>query len=263
MRVGHDKTTQVAVKRGEARVETAAGSATVREGERQTLDVSGRGEVSRTVIQLHTPDDGARVYLNRRTGMLQFGWTESPGRGEYRFQVASDAGFNELVVDRRVKRPGASASTLAAGVYHWRVLRDTDSSEERKLILIDDWPPVPYRPRAEAVVDLSLAPSLSLAWGTVPNVAHYLVELARGHSFQTPLYSLRADRPSHILRSDEVEIEEGRHCMRVRADEPERDKSPWSRVVCFRIVVQPVLRAPEVYDPTREEPAAASEDGGR
>jgi hypothetical protein len=132
------------------------------------------------------------------------------------------------------------------------VSRGERVSEERKLVLVDDWPPVPYRPSSEAVVDLSEQPSLALAWGAVPDVGNYRVELARGQSFKTPLYALRTDRPSHVLRADEVKLEEGRHCFRVRADEAERRASPWSKVMCFRIVVRPVLRAPEVYDPTRE-----------
>ena len=265
MRVREGTGTEVAVKRGKATLATAAGSVTLAEGEARGI-ADGRAAVAlpEPEIRLLAPASDARFLSRGSDAALELMWESAPGRGSYAVDVAKDTEFKQVVERKRVERPGVSIKGLAEGVFYWRVERSakkaTSRSETRRVVVIRDEPPVIFRPRGEGLIDLSDRPVLSLAWSEVSGVTGYRVELARGLSFATPLYSVRTAAASLLLRADEVKLEEGRHCLRVKVDDPGRPETAWSQAVCFRLVTRPVLRAPELYDPLREGGGPKSED---
>ncbi len=265
VRLGKDRTARVSVSRGSAIVVGEDGEAVeVNEGQRQIVDAAGRriGGVETLALELERPERGARRFLTGSSQAVELVWKAVAGKGPYLIEVASDPDFESIAYRSRSEKLRIVVAGLSTGVYFWRVKRGTRGAakdggevarEERKLTLVDDRPPVPYRPLAGSIVDLSYGRSLSLAWGAVPDVRAYVVELTRGSNFKTPLFSSRIDRPSHMLRPGDHVLEEGDHCFRVRSDEPERGVSPWSHSVCFRVVTSPVLPPPDLLDPMRED----------
>jgi hypothetical protein len=259
IRVQEGVDTQVAAKRGKATLATSSGVVTLVEGE--TRRVSGDGKSSTAMptaeIRLFSPVNDARFLSREADARLELMWESAVGRGPYVVLIGKDMAFTMIVERRKVDRPGVTVKGLPEGVYYWRVERSTKgrilSSDIRRVVVVRDDPPSIFRPRQDAVVDLSDRPVLPLGWSEISGVVGYRVELARGQSFNTPLYAMQTTTPSLVLRADEMKLEEGRHCVRVRVDDPGRPDAGWSPVVCFRLVTRPVLRAPELYDPTHEK----------
>ncbi|MBI5509802.1 MAG: hypothetical protein HY903_13690 [Deltaproteobacteria bacterium] len=262
VRVREGKGLSVAVRRGKATMATAGGALNVAAGEGRKLNDDGTAAAADTAprIRLLSPGADARLVVPAGEAKVELVWEAEAGVGPYTVEVAKDADFVGVVARRRSPSPGVSVPDLGDGVYYWRVERrgkkkEALQSEVRRLVISRELAPVIYRPRADTLVDLSERAVLSLAWSEVEGAAGYVVEIARGASFQTPLYSVKTRTTALLLNGDEQRLEEGRHCARARVDDPSRVRVLWSPVVCFRLVTRPVLRAPELFEPGHEDKA--------
>jgi hypothetical protein len=66
---------------------------------------------------LLAPFDGAEELVSP----IALDWSASAGASAYSVEVATDAGFGNLVVDDETATPGYEIASLAAGDYFWRV----------------------------------------------------------------------------------------------------------------------------------------------
>ncbi len=216
-----DGQSRVSVQSGTAAVQTGSGNVVqARSGEQHTIHSDGKTDVVLSTISLTSPQDGARL-MRQSPGAGRFEWERVSGLGPYIFELAADPSFVELAANERTVKPLHDFMPREGGVFYWRVRRHGRkgwlTSEQRKVEWLDDRAPLPFRPESESVVDLSMPSSLAFAWGSNTNAQGYLLEIARGVSFNTPLFAVSTDGPSHILRPEEVKLEEGRYCYRVRA----------------------------------------------
>jgi len=254
LRVGEDKRAHVQMQQGEASLVTRD-QKTVGLAAGQAARVAATGEQTGPIqhldLALLEPQRAETVYFaDGDTTLVTFSWTPVSGPGSYVFELAKDDNFARPAAMVRV---GGTEyrQRLSEGVFHWHVRRSDPRaamiSEERTLSVIRDSAPVIYRPRAEEAIDLT-APNAWLAWNQIRDVQHYVVQIAHDMKFATPFADVHAQGASQHLEG----LEPRRYCARVRTEEPERLVTPWSVPLCFRVIQQPVLEAPRLFQPKRE-----------
>jgi len=239
---GGDVATRVSVEKGEARVQDPGGGA-AQVGAKQTTVVSeGRVEAVRDLtIALDEPGSGDSVYFTGEAAAVPFAWSGGAGV----LEVADDMTF-VTVVRRRAATVGITVR-LTAGSYFWRVSDDDGEplSAARVLNVVRDDPPALLQPATDSVVYLANEETATFAWSRVAGVARYRVEIAAAEDFGVLAFSAEVDG-THLRFGER--LPEGDYYWRVRSLAPERGESPWTVQVPFKLAVEPLPRAPELYD---------------
>lgn len=259
---------KVTVTQGSAVLATQQGARVdIAKGERRSVDAEGKAAASadRLTIELVSPAAGARVLAG--TGNLEFSWRRLGGEPEAPmvFELATDSTFNHVMSRQVSTSQRAWVGNPKAGVYYWRIKRKAAgaassgpvpagliASEERSLIVVPDTKPLIISPRREQVIDVSVSGALPLTWTEIPEAVSYLVELqpdGGGASHQ-----LTSTKAVLLVTPSQVELFEGGYSVRVRAVTADKLDMGWSESVRFRVVIKPVLRAPELYDPNNNTP---------
>jgi len=254
LRLRADQSTSIAVGPGRATVTTEDGTAAALEpGHLQEVSASGRaGAAQRIEIALAQPAHGGQLYFVHSPPAVEFSWSGcGEGNGAYRLEVSRDPDFTQPA--RKVEVGGTSATLrdLPAGISHWRVRRPRAAgecrSEERTLALVADVAPIMIQPRHGEIVYQLAGSALPFVWSEVAGVRHYIVELRQADAVVANAKVEGASYAHGTL------LAEGRYCAQVRASEVERDESPWSSRVCFRVINKPLPRAPKLFDPQIED----------
>lgn len=245
----------VSVSGGQVRVGKTDGRELVA-GDRGVLSKSGLA-VTRAAVTLLAPEGGSYLPAVNGASDILFRW--SAHAGECSLELSEDGTFE---APRVVRGRGGSlvVRDVAEGVHSWRVrcegLDDggrpfIGESEERTLTVVVDRAPDWVSPRPNEVVDQSKGPApLALTWTQLKGVTEYELQLARGSAFDGPLITARTSRPGHLV---EQVLEEADYCARVRAARSaSQPAARWSQHRCFKLLREPMLRAPRTFAPDRE-----------
>jgi hypothetical protein len=237
---------EVQITGGVAVVTGTAGKITLAAGERG--GIAGTA-LPRAGIGLVAPDPSATVYVGPGRQGIAFAWQESAaGAGPYRLEIAHDRAFESIAAAVDVGGTSALRDDLAPGIYRWRVRRGEETSEERRLVVLPDPPPVPFEPLAGDEVVLPSEGPLTVAWTPIAGVDRYTLEVAPAGSPDSPAVKTDVAHPFWTQRDGM--LPNGQWCYRVKSAESDRPGAPWSRSVCFEVTDKPRLRAPQLYDPT-------------
>jgi len=175
----------------------------------------------------NTPRAGAK----QTVGGVEFSWASNIEAQTVHLQVASDAKFEQLVLDRRDVSGSAVAGQLAqAGTYHWRVASikadgdhgpfgDAQRFELRAL---------PEPPTGGVAPD---GRSLVLSWsGRAEDIQH--VELASDPAFKTIVAQADLDKPEWAVPPPS---RSGTYYFRYRSIEPDGFVSPYSSTLTIEV----------------------------
>ena len=177
------------------------------------------------------PTAGARL-----RGKVEFRWAANAEATLYRLQVARDAEFLDLVLDRAdITAPQASADGLTPGRYHWRLtsLRHAgDAGPPGDALSFEVLATPPAAAPPGAAVDEQ---GVSLAWPGQPG-QQYDIELARDAAFGQTILQRRLSSPG--LRFEPPGG--GRYHLRLRTIEADGYVGPYSTAQFFD--VPPCLR---------------------
>lgn len=188
-----------------------------------------------TTPVLSSPADGAIV----QPVNAAFDWDDVTGATSYRVQVATDAGFTNIV--RNIIGIGSSAHTLSAAldyytVYYWRVsafdgVHETVASSAWSFETEIDAP--------DLVSPGWLTPGNSihptLVWRTVDGADNYRAQFSALSDFSVLMYdSVMTDTTLYI---DSILANNTLYYWRVYAENDNPDVSPWSSSV-FRTVTE-------------------------
>jgi hypothetical protein len=119
---GADSTSVVQILSGAA--EVVAGGRRVSVGANQAITVSPEGSLRGPVRlpsapSLDEPRDGGLLTSRLLPADVALSW-QAGDADRWRVLVARDAGFQDVVLDRRTETPAFPAARLAAGRYHWK-----------------------------------------------------------------------------------------------------------------------------------------------
>lgn len=194
-------------------------------------------------------------------------WDDKAGSSSYKVQVAKDAEFQEIVLDRKATTPSERTLPLGVGEYHWRIKGEHPerASSPWSLVqtfVVKDGSKAPTAPvlttdRIDYQIPrsvLSRTPAsvisegrgvkpdrvLPFTWSPVEDASSYEVELARSSDFQN---AMKAESGANTFFSP-PEVKPGVSYFRVRAKSRDGKSSPYSEAGKLVVQVPPPELAP-------------------
>ncbi len=164
---------------------------------------------------------------------LRFAWARHPAAQHYRLQLASDARFEQLLLDRDDLSDTEVELDVPLGPLYWRLasVRQVqgrpdqgpwgDAQRYTRLPPPPPPPPPPNPPQQQP--PQSSADGLQLAWSAGPPGTRYRLQLARSADFNPPLVDQQLDQPGWLLR----DAEPGVYHVRVLSVGADGRAGPW------------------------------------
>lgn len=156
-------------------------------------------------------------------GNVQFGWQAAPGAIRYRWQLAHDESFAQMLADVTTEQPNSRPGTpLPPGRYYWRVagVSDIDGqgdfSTARRLRML-----VPAPQVKSIAADGS---QLRVDWHVQPAASAYELELARDAQFRDVIGRQSASTPAIRMPRPAS----GNYFIRIRSLDAANAAGPWS-----------------------------------
>jgi len=201
-------------------------------------------------IRLTAPARDERQYFSGAPATVALRWDGSAAGG-YTLEVAREPGFGAPIAAVPGGRGEHAWAPPSEGIYYWRLVdgRRVPGSETRKLVVVEDVPPLPFAPAEGEVVVAPPGRTVPFRWTEVDGVPAYLLEISSSPAFDSVALSAEASGPGIWV---DPRLPEGSYFWRVRSVAPGRGRSPDSRPSSFRIVHTGVPEAPELLTPTLE-----------
>ncbi|TXG80423.1 MAG: hypothetical protein E6R11_01185 [Rhodocyclaceae bacterium] len=173
-----------------------------------------------------SPADGAQMPDARPA----FKWTRRDGALTYRFQLARDAAFAQLLHDRRDIRDDAVAldADLAAGEYFWRIAAIDDREGQGPFGSVQRLRRVPGAPALQVQSD---GQKPAVRWQPGGPDERFQLQIAREPGFAAPLVDLTLSTPDAPLPA----LESGQYHLRARTIAGDGYVGDWGPVQQFDI----------------------------
>lgn len=251
VRVKADQSTNVYVVRGTAKVSSGDQENAVPAGTVQEVSADGvLATPEHLKVVLTRPAAGERLYIQTAVANVQLGWEPVDGFGPYVVQLAEDSGFSTIIASLRTKDVTQGVQVPGPGVYFWRVGRRGEArnlrSEERRLVVIDDTPPVLLTPRHGQIVYAPGGGEVGFSWSSVGFAQGYRLVVARDRALEKIVFEQRTTVPSFWQPTDEMP--EGVYHWRVHVTDSSREETPRRRAFAFRLITRPLPTPPELFD---------------
>jgi hypothetical protein len=164
-------------------------------------------------------------------GAVDFAWASNVAAPRARLQVASDAAFNNVVLERdNLSDASVTAPFEAAGIYHWRLASVRANGERgpygdpQRFELR----PLPEPPKGGPAAD---GKTLVFTWGGRPEDRQQ-VQLARDEAFTEIVAQDELKTPEWILPTPG---RGGKYFFRYRSVEPDGFTSPYSSTLSIEV----------------------------
>lgn len=150
--------------------------------------------------------------------------TEPDGALGYRWQIARDAAFTDLVADRKETGDCQLSASLSAGIYHWRVATLGADNRQGPYGGTTRFEVLPTEaPTGSEFAASVQQPRLSAYWTAKPGLS-YRVQIARDAAFTQPVF----DGWLPEARLDLPAAERGMHFLRWQSRDADGRLSPLS-----------------------------------
>lgn len=183
-----DQLTRAETLSGKVAIDTKADSQQVLSAEQGML-IDGRTARPQPSRLPAAPDIGDGVRHFERP-VVKLDASAVPGARGYRFQVASDPRFQQMLLEAQTPEPVLRTAALPDGDFHWRVrAQDAQGMEGldavgRLHLNARPEPPIPTAPGNDGRLR---SDTLELSWTQHPDGTAYRLQLARDASFSAPL----------------------------------------------------------------------------
>ena len=149
--VNSDQSSTITVYQGVAQVMSQGKTVRVEENQIVTVipdQAPTLPKPVRTAPILTTPAISGVFYYRDLPPKIDFGWKEFSGSQKYRFVLAKDPAFQDVVYDEQLSRAHFAHGNLKAGDYYWRVSgmdgwNEGGFSETRQFRVVQDREPPP------------------------------------------------------------------------------------------------------------------------
>ena len=159
--VNSDQSSTITVYQGVAQVVSQGKTVRVEENQAVTV-IPDQAPTSPKPVPVPpiptTPEESSVFYYRDVPPKIDFGWKEFSGSQKYRFVLAKDPAFQDVVYDERLSRAHFAHGNLKAGDYYWRVSgmdgwNEGGFSGTRQFRIVQDRepPPLTVQPIPEGV----------------------------------------------------------------------------------------------------------------
>jgi hypothetical protein len=161
----------------------------------------------------------------------EFAWASSTEAGSYRFQLARDAGFANVVAEEKSVNAVmyAAAAKLTPGEYFWRVASikpdgDVGPFGDAQSFILKPPTPTPNSPKDDGK-------RVGFSWGAEPE-QKFEFQLARDAVFNDIVMEQKLDKPEITIDKPEAA---GKYFMRFRSIDPDGFVAPYSAAQTFDV----------------------------
>jgi hypothetical protein len=189
-------------------------------------------------VGINSPADASIYYDRGRPPKIPFAWQRQSDATNYRFVLARDPIFSDIVTEKRLSKTNFTHGGLTKGTYFWRVSALQNGSEgsfsevRRFRIIMDHAPPKPsvlFPP--ENVYYSKFPPKIKFAWDGQPGAKGYHFVLARDATFS----DIVTDKRFSKTRFTHGGLANGTYFWRVSALQDNAEGS-FSKARRFRVV---------------------------
>lgn len=189
-----------------------------------------------------SPGPNARFFAPNRTTMVSFSWMKDEGVSQSYLQLAKDAQFQNLVVDKNTF--GSSLSLdLEPGEYYWRVkgivsegVEPLVSASQSFAVTLDEPknPPGLLHPKSGDLFSDTLVAQggVSFFWSQIKGYVDYEVEISQKMDFSDPIRFLSQGKTNQIYRGN---LGIGEYYWRVRGIAPSGARGNFSSHSVFSV----------------------------
>ncbi len=122
--INEDKSSTVTVFDGTAEIRTSDGKRILSPDQALTISYQGQVGPPATIPpppRTAPPSEGAVVSFREIPPRVEFSWEAEEAAQTYRFQIATDPDFQEIVHEDRIETTSFTHGSLRNGTYYWRV----------------------------------------------------------------------------------------------------------------------------------------------
>lgn len=209
--------------------------------------------VKRQQLELIAPSNGKSLWL-APGAHIPFAWKQTDGSSQSNtFEIASDPNFKAIIYNEAPEGTelNVPVEKLSMGALHWRVRPSNPVEASRilpatgKIVAYPDQPPLPTFPEdlQDFAADLDSEgkhKQVEMMWDDKAGSKSFDIELASDEGFTHIIVAEKVEKKNHLSPP----LAEGSYFWRVRGLHPERENSPWSRIMRFS--VGPDAATPEV-----------------
>jgi hypothetical protein len=200
--VNADKTSTISVYKGSVKVSAKGKDVIVKSNQWTRVMLNQEPSPLKPLpesVHLKAPEDPAIYYDRGRPPKIKFSWLKNSAVTGYRFILATDPLFSDIVTEERILDTTFAHGGLKKGIYFWRVSALIDDcegyfSETRRIQIVKDHvpPTLTVGSPPDAVYYRKIPPKVLFAWEGRPGAKGYHFELARDPVF------------SHIVRDKRI-----------------------------------------------------------
>jgi hypothetical protein len=246
-----DKSVEVSVKKGSARVKSKRGAGKkITGGQRAESREDGAISLPAWPVQLAAPEANWRQAYKGRPGALQLSWGGELPKGA-RVQVAHDRMFAFAEREFPAESGSAMLEAPSPGITWWRVVdaRRLPVSESRRFLFVEDAVPHTIMPRAGDVLLAPPGTHVFFGWAPLPGISRYRLEISPSQGFE-PITQSEVATGSELRLP--LRLDEGTWYWRIRADDTVFGVGTPSAPAKLRIIHRGIPEAPELFNPEIE-----------
>ena len=147
--VNADKSSTVTVMQGKAEVYSAGKKVVVESNQTTLVPLYQAPLAPKTLaqaVELKNPENLRKYYYYKLPPKVRFAWNDQPDSKGYRFMLARDETFKDIVTEESLPKPGLMHGNLKKGTYYWKVKSqgqygDGQFSDSRRLEVVKDQTP--------------------------------------------------------------------------------------------------------------------------
>ncbi len=124
IRVNADRSSTFAVLQGSAKITAKGETVELQTNQMTSVDVNEAPSIPIVLpepVKLAYPHEGKLYYYRDLPPPIQFSWKGKKNADGYRFMIARDPDFEDVVYDEQLSNNTFSLGTLKHGTYYWRV----------------------------------------------------------------------------------------------------------------------------------------------
>jgi len=235
----------VTVQRGSAEVKSGNQTQKIKKDEKAVISAK-KIQVKKIALKSITPPDNSRYFTTKRYIPISFSFRKDSQVKSVTIQLSTNRRFSNIIGVSKISGTKLTKS-LKSGIYYWRVKTRNESSEIRKVSIIQNTPVKLIMPANRRKFNYTGdKPYISFAWSKNKVAQNYRLEISKNSKFTSILHTVTTQ-----INSFSKTLGNGSYYWRITAVDPTGSGSVISAPKSFIIRKQEILNPPNLFNPQR------------